>query len=210
MRIWLARRRLLLLVASVTVLVASGGVAYATIPDPLGVIHGCFGPSGLLRIVDDAGSCHDPETAISWSQTGPPGPQGEQGPQGEPGAQGLPGPPGAPGSAGPPLAYARVLADGTIDSGRSSSNVLAVVKSAVTGTAGSTPLYCFQLEVTPNTVAVTVEDSRSGSGFFSIPAVNATVLPALAADFGCEGGSEAAVAIAGAGAGGRPFYITFN
>jgi hypothetical protein len=83
-------------VAAVAALLALAGmVAYATIPDSKGVIHGCYKTqNGQLRVID-SGSCDSSETALSWSQTrpqGPPGPQGLQGPQGPAGPQGPPGP----------------------------------------------------------------------------------------------------------------------
>jgi hypothetical protein len=64
------------------------GVAYATIPDAGGVIHGCYKKSspnqGTLRVIDTdkAQACSNSETPINWSQTGPQGPQGPQGPSG--------------------------------------------------------------------------------------------------------------------------------
>jgi hypothetical protein len=79
---------------------AAGGVAYATIPDSGGVIHGCYGKSGDLRVIDPSagGACRSSETPVSWSQTGPQGPQGLPGPAG---AQGPAGPAGAAGPVGP-------------------------------------------------------------------------------------------------------------
>jgi hypothetical protein len=85
------------LVLSVLALVAAlGGVAYSAIPDPMGVIHGCYPNSGgrTLRIIDSsAESCLGSETALNWNQQGPAGPAGAQGPEG---AQGPQGPPGQP------------------------------------------------------------------------------------------------------------------
>jgi hypothetical protein len=71
-------------VAVVAVVIALGGVAWASIPDGNGVIHGCYNTlHGALRLVDTAKKgqgCNKNETAISWSQTGPQGPQGPAGP----------------------------------------------------------------------------------------------------------------------------------
>jgi hypothetical protein len=70
------------------------GVAYATIPDSGGVIHGCYKKSspnqGTLRVIDTdkAQACSNSETPLNWSQTGPQGPQGAQGPQGPQGPSG--------------------------------------------------------------------------------------------------------------------------
>jgi hypothetical protein len=82
--------------------VATSGIVMivqAAIPDPNGVIHACYRPNGNVRLVDKS-SCTGNETAISWSQTGPAGPQGEAGPQGVGGPQGETGPQGAPGPQG--------------------------------------------------------------------------------------------------------------
>src|SRR5207253_6465079 len=56
-------------------------VAVAQIPDSGGVIHGCYTKStGTIRIIDaSVTSCKQGETAISWYQTGPVGPQGPKG-----------------------------------------------------------------------------------------------------------------------------------
>jgi hypothetical protein len=67
-------------VAAAALLVAAG-VAYATIPDGNGVIHGCYAKSGgALRVIDaSVRNCPKSETALSWNV------QGIQGPQGPPG-----------------------------------------------------------------------------------------------------------------------------
>jgi type VI protein secretion system component Hcp len=100
------RRRLLKAGAGLAVLSVAGlvaGVAYASIPDSAGVIHGCIvnnqvflGPAkGTVRIIDaDTDKCQPNETAIQWSQTGPAGAPGT------PGAQGMPGPTGPQGATG--------------------------------------------------------------------------------------------------------------
>jgi hypothetical protein len=68
----------------------AGGIVYATIPDGGGVIHGCYGPGGKLRVIDTGAgeSCNGSETALNWSQTGPQGPQGPAGPAGPQGPAG--------------------------------------------------------------------------------------------------------------------------
>lgn len=80
------------LVLSVLALVAAlGGVAYSAIPDPMGVIHGCYTNQGrTLRVIDSAESCLGSETALNWSQQGPAGPAGAQGPEGPQGPPGQP------------------------------------------------------------------------------------------------------------------------
>jgi hypothetical protein len=93
--------------------VALGGSAYALNggPDNSGVFHGCVSNrTGALRVVKSANSCakahgrgrhRDPgETAISWSQQGPPGQPGLQGTPGQKGDPGTPGQPGDPGTPG--------------------------------------------------------------------------------------------------------------
>jgi len=67
------------------VIAVFGIIAFASIPDPDGVIHGCYKKSGgTLRVIDDTTSQCDSraETPIQWNQTGPQGPQGLTGPQG--------------------------------------------------------------------------------------------------------------------------------
>jgi hypothetical protein len=57
--------------------IAVGGIAYASIPDATGTIHGCFKTTnGQLRVIDEGQSCRKNEAALNWSQTGPPGPPG--------------------------------------------------------------------------------------------------------------------------------------
>ena len=66
-----------------------GGIAYATIPDGTGVIHGCYLKGlGTLRVIDTgkAQTCSGFETPLNWNQTGPQGPQGIAGAAGIPGA----------------------------------------------------------------------------------------------------------------------------
>jgi hypothetical protein len=98
--------------------VALGGGAYALsgVPDKFGMFHGCVSNrTGALRVVKGAKSCakaggrgrrrNPGETAISWSQQGPRGPQGilgTQGQKGDPGTAGLKGDPGTAGLKGDP------------------------------------------------------------------------------------------------------------
>lgn len=85
-----ARRRhrpgwLVGLVGVLLVGAACAGVAWASIPGPDHVIHGCFLRSGgTLRVIDaSVTSCRKTEIAIDWNQSGP---QGPPGPAGAPGA----------------------------------------------------------------------------------------------------------------------------
>src|SRR5262245_55482662 len=97
------RRRTGLLMFVAVAGLAAGGIAYATIPDGSGVFHACVkDPNGNVRLIDPgsrgaAGECRGNESAVSWSQTGPTGPQGATGPQGPTGGTG---PAGATGPAG--------------------------------------------------------------------------------------------------------------
>ena len=78
----LPRRKMVIIGAALILL---GALAYASIPDSSGVIHGCYKKSGgTLRVIDDTTSQCDSraETPIQWNQTGPQGPQGPTGPQG--------------------------------------------------------------------------------------------------------------------------------
>src|SRR5438105_9710357 len=78
------RVRLTALVA-VVVGLAAGGIAYASIPDASGVIHGCYKTvNGVLRVIDTdkGGKCVPGETALNWNQTGPKGATGAKGPTG--------------------------------------------------------------------------------------------------------------------------------
>lgn len=86
--------------AVVGALLLAGGVAYATVPDGNGVIHGCYAKTsngqaqaGALRVIDtgQGQSCFASENALAWNQQevkGATGPQGPQGPQGVPGQTG--------------------------------------------------------------------------------------------------------------------------
>jgi hypothetical protein len=64
---------------AVVVALAAGGIAYASIPDANGVIHGCYAKiNGQLRVIDPSlgGACTSSEKPLNWNQTGPTGPRG--------------------------------------------------------------------------------------------------------------------------------------
>lgn len=83
------RKRILIGLAIIAVLISFGGVAYASIPGPDGVIHGCRKTTdGSARIIDSAASCPSGFTAINWNQTGPQGPVGATGATGAAGPSG--------------------------------------------------------------------------------------------------------------------------
>jgi len=72
------RKKWLVLATLVTVALVSG-VAYASIPDGSGTIHGCYAKStGALRVID-TGGCKSAELALTWAQQGPPGTPGTNG-----------------------------------------------------------------------------------------------------------------------------------
>src|SRR6266571_4735218 len=74
-------------VVAVVVGLAAGGIAYASIPDSKGVIHGCYylgstaygGPrNGTLRVIDPSSgaTCAGDERSLNWNQKGATGPTG--------------------------------------------------------------------------------------------------------------------------------------
>lgn len=72
-----------------------GGVAYASIPGPSGVISGCYKRiGGALRVVDAGAGvrCNASETPLNWNQIGARGATGGQGPSGPAGPTGPIGP----------------------------------------------------------------------------------------------------------------------
>ena len=75
-----------MVVALLAFSVAVGGVAYATIPGPDGVIKGCYTPTGgapyQLNIVDQDADCRSPSVLLPFNQRGP---EGKTGPSGAPG-----------------------------------------------------------------------------------------------------------------------------
>jgi len=95
-------RFLLGLVAGVTA--ASGvAVAFASIPDNGGVIHGCYLSNGNLRVIDSPSTtCKSNETPLDWNAqgtTGAAGPTGATGPTGTHGDTAATGPTGPRGAA---------------------------------------------------------------------------------------------------------------
>lgn len=87
MRIGRSVRQRPLVIAGVSAALVAviGGVAFAGVPGPTGVIAACYGESSrLVRIIDEeAGqSCRGDENALTWNQKGEKGAQGDRGPQG--------------------------------------------------------------------------------------------------------------------------------
>jgi hypothetical protein len=91
MNIRISRRAAALLVGALAVAIG-GTYAYASIPDPAGVIHGCYDKNGLRVIDPSAGAtCKSNETSLDWSQSGPQGPPGQDGTDGTDGSNGVSG-----------------------------------------------------------------------------------------------------------------------
>ena len=71
----------------------TAGVSYASIPDSIGVIHGCYKLSNKatpLKVIDTAKTSQCPHgyASVTWNQTGPQGPAGATGAMGDTGPQG--------------------------------------------------------------------------------------------------------------------------
>jgi hypothetical protein len=90
MRFIIGRRARRVLVLSVGLIALAAGIAYATIPDSAGTIHGCYGSNGQLRVIDPStgGACKNNETGLDWSQRGPQGQPGQDGTNGTNGVSG--------------------------------------------------------------------------------------------------------------------------
>jgi hypothetical protein len=126
--------------------------------------------------------------------------RGLRGPRGFRGSTGPKGPAGADGAA---VAYARVAADGTVDTGRAKGISQANMSHVGTG------IYCFvSLGFTPKNVVATIEPSASSTGNELVWAS----IPAPSPSLGCGAGAVT-VEVRHSGSGGdtdAPFYILFN
>ena len=63
----------IVLTSSLVAALAVGGIAWATIPDSAGVLHGCYNTTtGALRVIDPSKgqTCASGEAALSWNQSG--------------------------------------------------------------------------------------------------------------------------------------------
>lgn len=101
-------RRALVLGVAVLAGSAAAVIAYASIPDAGGVIHGCYQKNaGSLRVIDPStDSCRSSEVPLNWNQTGPAGATGARGPTGPAGTDG---PQGPAGPAGPSHVWTRTF-----------------------------------------------------------------------------------------------------
>ncbi|MEK7862091.1 MAG: hypothetical protein AAB295_02370 [Chloroflexota bacterium] len=96
--------RKLLAVVSIAILL-TGATTYTVMATSHSTsFSACLTQHGTLRSVVFGGpaeACRASDTAVTWSQTGPTGPQGDTGPQGPQGATGPQGPQGDTGPEGP-------------------------------------------------------------------------------------------------------------
>ena len=123
------------LVTAAACTVVLGGVAWAAIPGPDGLIQGCYDNGGNVKVVA-ALPCPRGYTPFSWNAQGPQGiqgPQGTQGPQGIPGTNGVDGSDGEDGEDGTgPTVAQLATGDATCPAGG----------AAITDAAGSTAYVC--------------------------------------------------------------------
>jgi hypothetical protein len=128
------------------------------------------------------------------------GAQGVPGTPGKEGTAGKEGKEGAQGAAGSAVAYARVEANGTLDTA-ASRNITSVTLSLITG------VYCITPSVPVHNVTVSVPHVGGDTGVFAqanIPSLgdattSACTTPAWVATFGVTGTLE-----------NHPFYLVFN
>lgn len=77
------RGLIVVLAAALAVVGAGTGIAFASIPGPDGVVHGCYKTSspaqGTLTVIDSAASCPSGTASLNWNQAGPQGPAGSPG-----------------------------------------------------------------------------------------------------------------------------------
>jgi len=96
--------RLVVILGVVLAIVLVGSATWAMADQGSLQVAACVNDKGEVHTLgfEENVSCDpDKETKITWSITGPPGPQGDPGPAGADGAAGPPGPQGATGPAGP-------------------------------------------------------------------------------------------------------------
>ncbi len=71
MKALMGRRSVVSLLLAGALLAVVGGVAWAAIPGPGGVIQGCYDGGGNLKVVEQL-PCPKGSKPIAWNQTGPP------------------------------------------------------------------------------------------------------------------------------------------
>jgi len=204
-------------VAVVAIVVAVGGIAYASIPAGDGTITACYGRSnGDLRIVDTSQACRPNEQSISWNQNGgssvpgPTGPEGPAGPQGPTGPGGPSGPAGPAGPTGPQGAKGETGPTGPQGPGSALSPQFGSTSDLATGPAtryysptGTSNGFAQPQSVTlpgPNgSVTISslrVKHSIPGVGLVA-PTGNVTVSIVAVSDNGVIGSSTSCTLIAG-------------
>jgi hypothetical protein len=187
-------------VIAVGLALAVGAPVVATTADAAIVI--CQRKSKLKLHI---GACTSKETQVAASELGVTGPQGPAGPQGQAGSVGPQGPEGPVGPAGSAVAYAHVLADGTVDLARSKNITQANVSRLLTSA------FCFSgLAFSFKNVIATPDYGDASTG--GQPGLEATVAIDLPfAD--CLGApntqAEVATSIGGSFAP-ASFYVIFN
>lgn len=74
------KRRIALIAAALLLLGIGASIAYASIPGPDGVIHGCYKTNnpaqGGVIVIDSAATCPSGFAPLNWNQMGPQGPPG--------------------------------------------------------------------------------------------------------------------------------------
>ena len=189
-----------MVVAGIALVLACAGSATAGV-----LVTGSQVKDGSLTGADVRdGSLTDADLAVqaqsAKSRRGPRGPRGRRGPIGPRGATGPAGAPGAPGAAGPAgsaLAYAHILANGTVDGGRSKN--LSVKRPAV-------GVLCIYVSGTAHVINATI-DAKPGPG----SSVYATAEPDDASGNRCEGTESGTVLVfGGGGAVDDGVYVTVN
>ena len=71
---------------SITAILVTTLIVFASIPGPNGVINSCYHKNdGTMRIIDSNAQCKSNEEPLTFNQTGPQGPQGQPGPAGSSG-----------------------------------------------------------------------------------------------------------------------------
>ena len=153
LRSWLPRASFANVVSVLALFVALGGTGYAAVVLPAGSV----GTSQLQKDAVTSGKVKDGSLKAVDFRSGqiPAGPAGAKGAAGATGAVGPAGPTGTAGSPGSALAFARVLANGTLDATHSKN----VARSKVTAQAG---YYC--VDLAPGISASSVVASLEGSG----------------------------------------------
>jgi hypothetical protein len=119
------------------------GVAWATIPDATGVIHGCYlNSNGKLFVIDTGAgqTCSAGETALDWNLTGGQGATGPTGDTGTTGPSGPSGPQGSDASSNYERVNASFLTDGS-GNGTGEADCSAGKRPVMGGVAVSGPIY---------------------------------------------------------------------